>query len=338
MPLSYPAYSNTAQNVDYIAANTGASGTSYATNIGVGDHIKFTTIESGNITLDVATPYVNTNNTASLGRFLLLANRTYSLSALIAIQASAGGRMGYAWFNSDTGIQLGKEGAAWEVQSADINSAASGEAEAIFTPTVNTRVEVRITGVSLLTSIYAGNPNLAGTRATIIQLGSSAATLSTIPSILQLDNTGSTAQIGSAGASGILFNTQLFTQGTKITNAGNTANILLAGGVSGTTYRCDGKVSVTGSTGASYIFYSFFNATTATRFGADGYNVDPDNGASGAGWDEIPSPTATGYIRVPAGTTTTIQLRITATGGGGATGTIRQSSGQTSVTIEEIKD
>jgi hypothetical protein len=330
-----------ASTVDFIAANTGTAGTLYSTNIAVGDHIKFNAIEAGNITLDTTTAYVNTNNTASLGRFLLLANKTYRLSTLVAIQATAGGRIGYAWYNSDTGVQIGKEGANWEVQGTDANSGASGMAEAIFTPLINTRVEVRITGLAGLTSIYAGNSNLAGTRATIIQIGTSAI-VTTPKSILQLDTAGATAQaattVAAGNAIGVLWGNSMFTKGSKITFTPNSGNVTLAGGLNGTTYRLTGKIATTGSTGNGYVFYQFYSVTAATSIGSTGYSADPDigtGGAGGAGWDEIPSPTSYAYITVPAGTTQ--QIRLVITSSSATPGNLRQALGQTSCTIEEIE-
>jgi hypothetical protein len=127
-----------------------------------------------------------------------------------------------------------------------------------------------------------------------------------------------------------------FSQGTKITHTNGTSNFTLAGGTSGTTYKLTGKLAVSGSSSVAgaYVFYRFYNATSATDIGAEGYSTDPDNGASNSGWNEIDSPVAVAYVTVPASTSTIVRLRITSQGG--ATGTVRDQSGQTSVTIEEV--
>jgi hypothetical protein len=137
----------------------------------------------------------------------------------VAIQGNAACRMGYAWFNADTGAQIGREGAAWEAQSTDSNSGAQGAAEGVFTPLVDTRVEVRITGLSGVTAIYAGNGNLLGTRAFIQQLGTTAFTASPTAIVPISVAYGATIPLASISTDGTYF----VTAGSGTTNDGNVA-------------------------------------------------------------------------------------------------------------------
>jgi hypothetical protein len=186
------------QSVDYVSANLSAL---YSTNVAVGDHIKFNTIQAaGGVALDTSTAYTTTANVASIGRFTLIAGKTYKLDSTVTMQASAGGgRIAYAWYNADTGVQIGVEGSHFDGQTVDTNSN-EGPAQAIFTPSVSTRVEVRITGVASLSSIYVGNSNIAGTRATIQQLGSSATTGGTTNASVTLADFPTGGVIGTAAA------------------------------------------------------------------------------------------------------------------------------------------
>jgi hypothetical protein len=190
-----------------------------------------------------------------------------------------------------------------------------------------------------LSASSAGTIGVMGYSYSINQLGTSA-TIVTPISILQLDNTGATAQAATTAAAGtgtgVLWGASMFTKGSKISFTANNGTVSLIGGVNGTTYRLTGKANSTGSTGNAYIFYRFYNVTTTLQIGSEGYTVDPDNGAgSGTGWDETSSPMSYAYITVPANTTHQIRLVVTASSG--TPGNLRQQSGQTSCTIEEIE-
>lgn len=96
--------------VDLINATTSGS---IGTDVAAGNHVKFnvTDIVAGTgITLDSTTAYVNTTNTASLGRFTLKAGKTYRLSGspgdISYTAASPSNYVSYAWYNSDTSTQI----------------------------------------------------------------------------------------------------------------------------------------------------------------------------------------------------------------------------------------
>lgn len=96
--------------VDLINATTSGP---IGTDVGGGNHVKFnvTDIVAGTgITLDSTTAYVNTTNTASLGRFTLKAGKTYRLSGSLGdisyTAASPSNYVSYAWYNSDTSTQI----------------------------------------------------------------------------------------------------------------------------------------------------------------------------------------------------------------------------------------
>jgi alpha-tubulin suppressor-like RCC1 family protein len=128
----------------------GYSSTSQTTNLTAGtSHFMFDTVEaySGtDISLDTSTPYSNTAGAASLGRITLKAGKTYKL------YADAGALSGtnpatyiaYQWYNADTGVAIGQTGSI-EGSAEASNDALQAKAEAVFTPTVDTKVEIRLT-------------------------------------------------------------------------------------------------------------------------------------------------------------------------------------------------
>lgn len=146
-------------------------------NIGVGDHLKFDTIDyqrgavvttsagaasGGSVKLDTTTTYSNANGAASLGRFSLQGGKVYKLDAAI----------GYALFSGATGVvtlqffdvtgtpaAIGQPMNIYTVTDAG-NENTSGDLLAIYAPGGSSQdlalVEVRITAVTALTSI--GDP------------------------------------------------------------------------------------------------------------------------------------------------------------------------------------
>lgn len=316
MPVPILESSGGGGSIDYV--NVTRAATAYTTTANAA--YLFDTIQNGNI------PY----NTAT-GRFTLTAGKTYEL--LSSLRASGTGSITYRWFNVTSGTSFGTSAINLTMTNA-VASSVQPVATGIFTPSVNTIVELRPT-TAFQTNAIANN-----SFATIKQLGTSATILTPI-SILHLENQGATAQLATIAAAGIGIGIRwfasLFTKGSKITWTSNNGTITLAGGINGTTYRLTGKVATTGSTDASgsYVFYRFYNVTTTIQIGSEGYTTDPDNGANGVGWNEIPSPLAYAYITVAAGITQQIRLAITASSA--TPGTIRQQAGQTSVSIEEIE-
>ena len=180
------------ETVDFIHAEV-LSGQS--ANIVDGDHVKFDTKLAGNITLDTATAYSSGTNTASIGRFLLKAGKTYQLSGFVSTQKSASGRSAFAWFNSDANTRIGSYGSHFDAQTTDTNNNSS-DAEGFFTPTIDTRVELRFTGNSGVTNIFNGNTAIAATKALIRQIGTTAVT-STVLGLSQTHTTGAVVAVAS---------------------------------------------------------------------------------------------------------------------------------------------
>lgn len=129
---------------------------SYSSNIGAGDHIKFsshTTVGSG-VTVDTKTAYTTKTNAASLGRITLAGGKTYTLDftlqgyTVTTLLYTAT----YALFDSDSNTQIGN---AVTVSGAGALNPAQSIVSftTIFGPSVNTRVEVRIVSQSLMLSI-----------------------------------------------------------------------------------------------------------------------------------------------------------------------------------------
>lgn len=115
--------------------------------VNVGDHIAFNSVNfstGGNIVLDTTSAYATTTNTASLGRITLKANKTYFLEcALIQVTTTLStGNIVVAWYNSDTNTFI-------DGPTAGVFNGC----ETVYTPTVDTRVEVRITVAILLSAI-----------------------------------------------------------------------------------------------------------------------------------------------------------------------------------------
>jgi hypothetical protein len=130
--------------------------TNQSTNIGIGDHVKFATAGyslGGAITVDTTTTYVNTTNTASLGRITLTGGLNYMLKGYIPsffFASAVGSSFTIQWFNSDTSTAIG--------HPQLVNSPGSLEPEygtaicmAFFNPPsspATVRVELRFTAAS----------------------------------------------------------------------------------------------------------------------------------------------------------------------------------------------
>ena len=101
-------------------------------NISSGHHVQFNTLltgqsSSGNLTtssiqLDSTSGYSTASNTASVGRFLLKAGRSYELSSVVeAEHTDTGYEYRYAWYDADTNTKLSRESVSRRhVFSADV--------------------------------------------------------------------------------------------------------------------------------------------------------------------------------------------------------------------------
>jgi hypothetical protein len=124
----------------------GYVGSNYISNVSVGDHIKFDSnsfSRGSNIVLDGSSTYTTATNVASIGRITLLAGYTYKLMGSINNIVSANFNT-TRWYNADTNSALGlASGVPSPISTTD--RAPSAGTIAFFTPSVNTRVELRIT-------------------------------------------------------------------------------------------------------------------------------------------------------------------------------------------------
>lgn len=136
-------------------------------NVALGDHIKYNvtsyTEGVGNITLDASSAYTATGNANSIGRFSLKAGFTYNLKAYAGFNFSTAAAAGaIVWRNADTGAEIGARAQGNNFsQGGNINNASV--IDAIFKPTVDTRVEVLLINAANVT-------NIEKSWATIVQL------------------------------------------------------------------------------------------------------------------------------------------------------------------------
>lgn len=146
----------TGQSVDYIQASLSANQSLSA----VGN-INFNTSSGAGITI-------------TSGGFNLIANKTYKLEA--AVGGTSGGYAYYGWVdNSNNLLQGGSIGAV--IKAGNIHTdAPQDKAVVYFTPTVDTRVFLRVYNLSGALTAYAPSlsTNYSSTWASIQQVGSSA--------------------------------------------------------------------------------------------------------------------------------------------------------------------
>jgi hypothetical protein len=146
----------TGQSVDYIQASLSANQALSA----VGN-INFNTSSGAGITI-------------TSGGFNLIANKTYKLEA--AVGGASGGYAYYGWVdNSNNLLPGGSIGAVMKAGQA-FSDAPQDKAVVYFTPTVDTRVFLRVYNLSGTLTAYAPSlsTNFASTWASIQQVGSSA--------------------------------------------------------------------------------------------------------------------------------------------------------------------
>lgn len=143
-------------SLDTVVSNktTGLMNTLTTTNISLNDHIQFSRVDiSGRlITLDTTTAYSNATNTASIGRFTLKGGNTYFLDAYVSYIAfgSSAGYITINWYNSDTNTNINTSTVPNTPNTTNVLYGCSAVG---YNPLVDTRVEVRLVGVNLLTSI-----------------------------------------------------------------------------------------------------------------------------------------------------------------------------------------
>jgi hypothetical protein len=146
----------TGQSVDYIQASLSANQSLSA----VGN-INFNTSSGAGITI-------------TSGGFNLIANKTYKLEA--AVGGTSGGYAYYGWVdNSNNLLQGGSIGAV--IKAGNVHTdAPQDKAVVYFTPTVDTRVFLRVYNLSGALTAYAPSlsTNYSSTWASIQQVGSSA--------------------------------------------------------------------------------------------------------------------------------------------------------------------
>ena len=133
------------------------------TNVSSGDHIKFDTVASiigSNISLDTTTAYVNTANTASIGRIVCQAGGTYRFVAQIPFLFGTADNayVKFAWYNADTNTLVPNANLVIAgMATATGNTYRSGFAECYVSPLTPTRYELRIEQNSFVTMIGSTN-------------------------------------------------------------------------------------------------------------------------------------------------------------------------------------
>ena len=160
--LSWGAGGTGGTGADYMVGNLTAT---VFTNLLVGDHAPFNqayqsstgTATTTYITLDTTSPYSSGTNTASVGRITLKANVTYYLLGIIKSLAGVD-YYGYTWYNSDTNTKIGTRGEGF-ASTSQAASTSSNPSYCSLTPSVDTRVELRLTETSTgsIVNWYSGS-------------------------------------------------------------------------------------------------------------------------------------------------------------------------------------
>lgn len=264
-----------------------SSGSQISTNLASTDHVQFTVamnVVGGDITSDTTTAYTNANGVNSLGRFLLKANRTYELEGSIGdatFSGSANSWVSYSWFNADTGVAInlasqcfvyntGASGAF----SFPSNTSASTIAQSIFSPTVDTRVELRITNSSGFTG-YGGGLNSIASYAKIKVISGNSPVTGQSVDYVRLSKT-STQSISSANTP-ITFNSVI---GNITANTGTGAITLTAG----KTYELMAGVNSVTAPAVPRPVFTWFNQTTGLAIGDQfGFYSPADTAGNGGG-------------------------------------------------------
>lgn len=151
---------------------------------GIADHADFTNIQATagtDITLDTTTTYTTAANIASRGRISLRAGKTYRLTGTIGdvgyLSASPNNYVAYTWWNVTTNTQIGTNATISSDYSSGLYDGNGGTCDVIFSPTVNTLVELRVVvqsncnniagiltngGANCVIEVIAGNTPITG--------------------------------------------------------------------------------------------------------------------------------------------------------------------------------
>jgi len=133
--------------------------TQQTTNVAANDHLKLDTVvafRGSDITLDTTTAYVTTTGAASIGRFTLKAGKTYKLRAQVPYLLASGatGLLEAAFYDATAGAVISTGvGLAALVATTATHDIGGGLAEAIFTPTQDSLVELRFIVATAVTQI-----------------------------------------------------------------------------------------------------------------------------------------------------------------------------------------
>jgi hypothetical protein len=153
----------------------GHSSVTQSANLGVGDHLKFDTVDFSRpsvgqvtgalggaaVSLDTTTTYVNTNGTASIGRFSVRGGKLYKLecSPGYVLFSGATGLLTLQWFDMTsltTPAAVGQPGSIYAMTDAS-NDGSQGDLWTFYQPGGGQNdiflLEVQITVATALTSI-----------------------------------------------------------------------------------------------------------------------------------------------------------------------------------------
>ncbi len=288
------------------------------------DHLKFANVQAsagGSVSLDTATTYTSTGGAASLGRFTLAAGKTYRMVANIpyatATVSGTISTLDYSWYNATTGTLIGSNGGFRSAGTAASNDEHTGYAEAIFTPSSTTLVEVRLTVASNIATIgYTTTPQLLYPSAYIEVLSDGGSGGATAAEYLRAENR--TQQLSAASEADIddhiKFANVQASSGSSITL--DTTSSYVEGGsgasvgrftlAAGKTYMLRGDIPfVSFSADAGYASYAWWDITNGVRIGSAGSSVPATYSAT----KESDTPYAEGIITTSA--TTIVELRLT---------------------------
>jgi Chaperone of endosialidase/Protein of unknown function (DUF2793) len=265
-----------------------------------GNHIATFAVDAqygSDISLNTTSPYTVANGAPSIGRFTLKAGKTYDLRGSIGyITGSAGNYLAFAFFNTDTGIQIGTSGSVDTRGNSTTDQLEGYQASAIFTPSADMNLELRITTNNAVTGIGSASWGLPTVDIKVIA-GNAAVTGTSVDYINVVKLTPQTITV----PTDITFTTQ----------AGNIqfdgTNFTL---IAGKTYKVDYAITAqTGGTNA-YPVVQFVNSSNVAvnQNKTLGLNVGFIGGVGGGVGGTQFTPTVTGLYK----------LRVTNTPSGGS--------------------
>lgn len=229
------------------------------------DHVGYNSILTqygSDITVDTTSPYVTTTNTSSLGRITLKAGKTYRIKGFASGSNAWNQYASFCWYNADTGSHLIAStacGSSYGPQYTSTGGSLSGnkEAELIFTPSIDTRIELRIIDVDAST-ITSGGTGVVRAYADIsVIAGNAAVTGQSVDYVNAITSADTTL---SAGAT--------------IPFATNSGNIPNASGVftltAGKTYHLEGAARYSGTETSDGMTFRWRDITNNTLIGSEG--------------------------------------------------------------------